>query len=154
MLFDPEQFSVQTIQGKSSTEAIPVPEGIYASAPRRFEFSQITTKNGPAIICKIDWPIVDEVAQQATGRPQSLARQTIWIDTKDVDGKEVFDSDKGMNVGVGRLREALDQNTPGQEWNFHMIIGVPARIMVQHRSGKDSQVYAEVTKVFNINAEV
>ena len=153
-MFDPEQFSTQTVQGRSSTEAIPIPEGFYTSAPKRFEFSQISTKNGPAIICKIEWPIVDEAARQATGRPQSLARQTIWIDTKIVDGKEIFDSDKGMNVGVGHLREALEQNTPDQEWNFHMIVGVPAKVMVQHRSGKDGQVYAEVTKVFNINAEV
>ena len=54
-----------------------------------------------------------------------------------------MDMGKGRNVGLGRLREALNLNQPGQVFSFSMIPGRLAKVAVSHRIDGEN-IYAEV----------
>ena len=54
---------------------------------------------------------------------------------------------KGKNVALGRLREALGQNTPGKPWSFGMLVGQVAKVAVKHRITDAGDTFAEVKRV-------
>ena len=57
-----------------------------------------------------------------------------------------LDTSKGKNIGLGRLREAVNKNADGVPFSFEMLPGLSARISVSHRvNGED--VYADVKSV-------
>lgn len=51
---------------------------------------------------------------------------------------------KGVNVGLGQLREACGQNDPTQGWMPSMLECVPIHISVKHRSGDDGRIWTDV----------
>ena len=53
---------------------------------------------------------------------------------------------KGQNVGLGRLREAVGLNSPGQPFAFSMLTGRVAKVVVKHRIHED-KIFAEVKAV-------
>ena len=57
-----------------------------------------------------------------------------------------FDMGKGRNVGLGRLREALGMNAPGEPFSMGAIRGRMAKVVVSHRpNGED--LYAEIRRL-------
>ena len=71
---------------------------------------------------------------------------TIWLDVR-ADGAGL-DMSEGKNVGLGRLRAALDQNSGA--WNPLMMKGKgPVMIKVGQRSDKNDPTvkYAEVQRI-------
>ena len=60
-----------------------------------------------------------------------------------------LDMGKGRNVGLGRLREALNLNQPGQSFSFSMIPGRLAKVSVSHRIDGEN-IYAEVKAVARV----
>ena len=57
-----------------------------------------------------------------------------------------FDSRKGKNLGLGRLRKALGQNDPGVEWYLSNLVGGMAKVHVSHRM-YEGEVYDEIRRV-------
>jgi hypothetical protein len=57
-----------------------------------------------------------------------------------------IDTGKGRNVPLGRFREALDLNKPGQPFAFRMIAGRPVKVSIKHRIEGD-QIYSDVAAV-------
>jgi hypothetical protein len=53
---------------------------------------------------------------------------------------------KGKNVGLGKLREALGLNTPGEPFSFSMITGRLAKGFVQHEV-KREEIFVKIKKV-------
>jgi len=53
---------------------------------------------------------------------------------------------KGKNIGLGRIREALGMNKPGEPFAFSMIAGRMAKVIVSHRPvGED--LFPEIKKI-------
>jgi hypothetical protein len=91
----------------------------------------------------------DQMPNQILKRDKVLVPMNIWLD---VNG-EALDLSEGKNVGLGRLRKALDQNDGA--WNPLMMKGRgPVMIKVTQRSDKNdpTQKYAEVNRVSKITA--
>ena len=89
------------------------------------------------------WIVEDANVKALLGRDTVTVKQGIMLDTTPQGG---LDTSKGKNIGLGRLREAVNKNADGVPFSFDMLPGLSARISVSHRvNGED--VYAEVKSV-------
>ncbi len=77
------------------------------------------------------------------GRDNVTVRQSIMLDT-DESGR--LDIGRGKNVSLGRLREAVNKNNPGDAFSFSMLPGLSARVSVSHRE-YNGDVFAGVSAV-------
>lgn len=145
-MFSPEQFLDMTITESNDTKATPVPVGEYTGIieevkPRNWASKADPSKAGVAL--DIIWSIDDYEVKQALGRDRVTVKQGVMLDLSDSGG---LDMGKGKNLGLGRLREACNLNTPGQPFSFSMLVGRLAKIRVEHRIGDDN-IFAEVRQV-------
>ena len=71
-------------------------------------------------------------------------KQSLFLD---IDGSGALAFGANKNVKLGKLREALGQNNPGQSWNIQMLAGAgPLRIKVGSRPDKNDStiIYNDV----------
>jgi len=142
MNFDPNAFMNTEFKESNATRVIPCPVGDYAAMISKVDSR--TLPNG-SVVMDVTWSIDDARAKETTGRPTITCRQTVWLDF-DTNGGLAFG--EGKNVGLGRLRAALGQNTAGQPWSPSMLSGKTARVKVTHRADKDSgDIYDQVSAV-------
>ena len=138
--FNPESFMNASVTESNSTQYEQVPEGDFQAAidtvtPR-------TTGTGKALL-SVKWKVDDEGVRTQTGMAEPSVFQTIWLDVTESGG---LDFGRGKNVQLGKLREALGQNTPGKPWAPGMLVGGVAKVKVKHSIDKRDGV--------TINAEV
>jgi hypothetical protein len=145
--FDPTTFLNATTDEALDTVIIPCPVGDYQAIAEKVDVKQWSTKDGASSGLKIEifWDIQDENAKQVAGRDPLRVRQQQMLDLTDT-GQ--LDLGKGKNVGLGRIREALGLNSPGEPFAIGMIQGRMALVTVSHRAGDDGvTVYDEIKKV-------
>lgn len=139
--FDPDSFMNSSTTDANDTRYTPVPEDDYPAAIDKVEAG---TAGGKPVL-NVTWKITDDRIKAALGMESASVRQTIWLDITEQGG---LDGGKGKNVGLGKLRDALGQNTPGKPWSPGMLMGQVAQIKVAHRSGKEpGEVFADVKAV-------
>ena len=142
-MFDPNQFLDLQITEANDTKTIPVPVGEFTAVADKAECRTWQSKKDPSksgVTLEVTWAIDDQGVKELLGRDTVTVRQGVMLDLTDEGG---LDMGKGRNVGLGRLREALGLNIPGQPFAFSMIPGRMARIKVDHRIDGEN-VYAEV----------
>lgn len=145
-MFNPEEFLDQQIVESNSTQTVPVPVGDYMAIPTDVKCRSWQSKNDPSmsgLALDIIWEIDSPELKELLGRDKVTAKQGVMLDINDA-GQ--LDMGKGRNVGLGRLREALGLNNPGQPFSFTMIPGRPAIIKIAHRIDGEN-IYAEVKGV-------
>lgn len=145
MSFDPNTFLNTTYEEANDTKITPCPVGEYLAVASKVDAKTWASLDGSKSGVKLEilWEIDDANVKQLLGRDKVTSRQNIWLDLNEAGTG--LDLGKGKNVGLGRLREALDLNTPGQAFAFSMIEGRLAKVMVSHRvDGED--IYDEVKK--------
>lgn len=145
--FDPQTFAQATFEESNSTESIPIPAGEFPGLAEKVEILQWQTKDGAksGLKLQIIWNVADDEVRQVTGRAENKVRQDLMLDLTE-DGR--LDMSKGMNVRLGKLREAVGLNKPGQPFQFGMIQGQMAKLKIGHRTGEDpSEIFAEVKAV-------
>jgi hypothetical protein len=59
----------------------------------------------------------------------------VMMDLTDAGG---FDTTKGRNIGMGRLREAVGLNTPGQAFQFGMLEGRTVKVSTGLRADNNN----------------
>lgn len=146
MSFDPNTFLNTIYEEANDTKITPCPVGEYLAVASKVEPKSWASRDGSKSGVKLEilWEIDDANVKQLLGRDKVTSRQNIMLDLNEAGTG--LDLGKGKNVGLGRLREALDLNTPGQSFAFSMIEGRLAKVMVSHRvDGED--IYDEVKKV-------
>lgn len=154
-IFDPNTFGAMTFEGANSTEFVLLPVSEYLAQIKSKEIvsweDKDKTKGGLKL--KLQWEVPGDAptpdgstVKELTGRDSVTVKQEIMLDLTDTGG---LDMGKGANVRLGRLREALGLNNPGQPWTFDMFVGQFAKISVAHRpDNRDPKVlYAEVKEV-------
>lgn len=145
MSFDAQSFLDSAVTASNDTKIIPCPVGEYQGliekiAPRQWQ-SKDGTQTGIAV--DIFWSIEDQSVKSALGRDSVIVKQGLMLDTTPTGS---LDTSTGKNVGLGRLREAVGKNTPGDAFAFNMLPGLMAKVNVTHRVvGED--IYAEVKGV-------
>jgi len=131
----------------NSTFVIQCPTGDWPGVVAKIDAEQAPTTKDPSKLytrfiafIEINEPQVVE----KTKRSPTTVRHDFFLDTTE-DGSGLDMSD-GKNIGLGRLREALDLNRPGQSWSFEQFVGRPLIAHVEHESYNGEQ-YAKVTRV-------
>jgi hypothetical protein len=155
MSFDADKFLNQTISDPMSTITIPCPEGEFKAfvddGEKAITFREGgIDRNGNELSpqCVVLFVIMgDQMPNQILKRDKVMVPMNIWLDVNG-DG---LDLSEGKNVGLGRLRKALDQNAGA--WNPMMMKGKgPVMVKITQRSDKNdpTQKYAEVNRVSKI----
>ena len=145
MAFDPATFLNQTVEGALDTKVTPVPVGEYLALADKVDIKTWQNKDGSSSGFKLEivWELQDENVKALLGRDVVKVTQQQMLDLTEEGG---LDLGKGKNVGLGRIREALGLNTPGEAFAFPMIQGRLAKVAVTHRvAGED--IYSEIRKV-------
>jgi hypothetical protein len=129
-----EEF-LQTITEESLDERLePCPPGDWLAIAGRPDVRDFTYKQGDregetGYRMVIKWAIQDEEAKRQVERDHLSVTQSVLLDiTEDGNG---LDFGKGKNVGLGQIRGAIGQNTPGQPWSPAMIEGSTAKVNVK-----------------------
>lgn len=145
-VFNPDTFLDQQFTEANSTQMVPVPVGEYTAVIKDVKARQWQSKKDPSIAgltLDITWDVDSPEVRELLGRETVTVKQGIMLDLTDSGG---LDFGKGRNVGLGRLREALDLNTPGQAFSFAQLPGRVAKISVSHRIDGE-QIYTDVKGV-------
>ena len=148
-MFNPDQFLDMQIEGQNDTKIIPVPAGEYTAMIEEVKVRQWQSKADllkSGLTLDVQWSIDDASVKELLGRDKVTVKQGIMLDLTDAGG---LDMGKGRNIGLGRLREALDLNQPGRPFSFTMLTGRVARVSVSHRIADDN-IFAEVKQVARI----
>lgn len=144
-MFDANTILNMQIEGATSTQLVPVPIGEYTATVSKLEPRVVTRQDGSSTpIVRVVWMISDPGVQAVTGREQNYVQQDLWLDMLP---SGALDMSPGANIALGRLREAVGQNNPGQPWAFTRLIGQTARILVDHRTDDAGNVYPQVRRV-------
>lgn len=141
--FDPKTFAQMTFDQANSTKVTPVPAGDQPATLSRYEIAawssrEDPTKNGLKMNVFFDCDSAD--VKEHTKRDTNIVRYEFFLDTNEVG----LDFGEGKNVKLGRLREALDLNTPGVPFTFDMMVGRRALVRVAHRATDTGDLVAEV----------
>ena len=145
MTFDPATFLNQSFDEANDTKVIPCPAGEYIALAEKVEVKSWAARDGSSSGLKVEvvWDIQDDNVKALLGRDTVRVRQQQMLDLTETGN---LDFAKGKNVGLGRIREALDLNTPGSPFAFSMIQGRLAKVKVSHRiNGED--IYDEVKAI-------
>ena len=145
MSFDPNTFLNQSYDEALDTKVTPCPVGEYLALAEKVEIKSWAARDGSSSGLKVEvvWDIQDDSVKQMLGRDTVRVRQQQMLDLTDT-GQ--LDFGKGKNVGLGRIRAALNLNTPGEPFAFSMIQGRMAKVKVSHRPvGED--LYDEVKAI-------
>lgn len=145
-MFNPDQFLDMQITEANDTKLTPVPVGEYGAIIEDVKCRQWQSKQDPSksgLTLDITWSIDDPAVKELLGRDKVTVRQGVMLDLTESGG---LDMGKGRNVGLGRLREAVGLNTPGQPFSFSMLVGRVAKVSVSHRIDGEN-IYAEVKGV-------
>jgi len=145
MTFDADSFLQSSTTEANDTKIIPCPVGEFAAIIDKIIPKQVQFNGGTEtrIVLDVQWLIEDAGAKAATGRDVVTVKQAIFLDTTPTGG---LDMGQGKNVALGRLREAVGKNSPGEPFSFAMLPGLMAKVSVSHRPDKNdpSISYAEV----------
>lgn len=135
-VFDPKLFGQTEIVGQNDTIRPYIEDGEYPAIVDSYDFRQYDRKDGPGKSTFMDllWSVDDAKAREVMNREKVLVRQSIGLDLTS-DGN--LDMGKGRNVNLGRLREALGLNRPGQPFKFDDFVGRTAKIKVTTRKDGD-----------------
>lgn len=143
--FDPNTFLNQSFDESNDTKVTPCPVGEYLAIAEKVEIKPWAARDGSSsgLKAEIVWDVQDDNVKALLGKDTVRVRQQQMLDLTDTGS---LDFSKGKNIGLGRLREALGLNTPGEPFSFGMIQGQMAKVKVSHRAvGED--LYDEVKAV-------
>ena len=145
-MFDTDSLLNSTFTESLDTTQTPCPEGEYPAVLDSFKARTFENKEGETgAVLDIFWkPQLDGASEAALGRKPTV-KQTVFLDLTPGGG---LDMGKGRNIGLGRLREAVGQNQPGKPWNFGMLQGSMATVVVKHRM-YEGNIFDEVKQVRN-----
>lgn len=148
-MFDVTSFLDSTTTEANSTVATPVPEGEFTAIVDKIDARTWTSKKDPTmsgVTLEVIWNIDDQGVKDLLGRDKITVKQGVMLDLTDAGS---LDFGKGRNVSLGKLREALGLNVPGQAFAPSMLVGRMGKVMVKHRidGDKPDVIYAEVRGV-------
>lgn len=146
-VFDPESFLDTEVPEELSTEITPVPE--YDAVPGMVKPGSLTVrqhynaeKDHTSTILNLDWVVDDQEARDVTGRPEPTVRQTIFLD---LDANGSISTEKGKNVALGRVYEAVGLN--GKKPTLRMLEGRAAKLRIRHQMANIGGMEVKVAEV-------
>jgi len=149
MLFDPQQFLEAQVTEANDTKSIPVPEGDFVAIIKEAKARQWTSKSDSSksgLALDVVWSIDSPEVKTLLGRDEVTVKQGIMLDLTE---HGTLDMGKGRNIYLGRLREAVGLNTPGQAFSIMHLPGRAALVSIKHRVDGDD-IFADVKAVAKV----
>lgn len=132
--FDADTFLSGSVVGDNSTVIIPIPTGKeYMAKIVKLGAREVDIKDEPGrklLFVDVTFEILDDELKTITKKDKNLVRYGMPIQ-RDETGAILMGP--GVNVELGRLREALDQNRAGTPWSWSMLLDQMAKITIKHR---------------------
>ncbi len=151
MSFDADLFLSTQVDAKLDTRRLPIPPGDYIAQITAIKGREFESRKNPGenmLVLSVTWQIDDAngAIKQATGLENPTVVQDVFIDRTPSGG---LATGTGQNVQLGKLREAVGQNIPGQPWAPLMLVGTVARVAVVNEPDKNNpeNVYDRVKSV-------
>jgi hypothetical protein len=135
-----EEFLQTTTEESLDDHLDPCPAGDWLCVAGKPEIKDFIFKSGDhegeqGFRMTIRWAVQDDEPRQAVDRENLSVMQSVLLDvTPDGAG---LDMGKGKNIGLGAIRSALGQNTPGAPWSPAMIEGQLAKLSIAAEIYKD-----------------
>ena len=139
--FNADAFMATEVEQELETEFTPIPEKDYPALVKEIKPS-VTPNGSPKM--DVFWIIDDQEVRTLLGHDEPMAKQNIWLDFHPTTGALEFGKNK--NIGLGRLRDALGQNT-GKPWKPSDLLGQVATVSIKHRLGEEGGIFAYVSGV-------
>lgn len=137
MTFDAEAFQNSVVTDALSTRTTPWPAADYVGTIKKAEIrSGTVSKPGdnygkPWVMLSVG---VEVDRSQLPEGCSSQANGSIMLDLTESGG---LDTRPGRNIGLGRLREAVGLNQPGQAFSFGMLEGRTVKVTTGTRTDKN-----------------
>lgn len=148
--FDPKSFLDVTVTDANSTIRVPVPAREHMSVISAVDIRSGNKDGKDWAFLDVTYDIDDAAVKAELGRDVIKLTQGVSLDFTPNGG---LDFSKGRNVNLGRLREAVGLNKPGEPFGFRMLVGKPVKIVVGH--SPSTRPGAQPGDVFeNVNAWV
>lgn len=117
--FNAEDFLNSTIEGVLATRRPPIPVLEEATLRIKELKTRMTKGDDPKAVLDVICVVDHEAARAATKMEEPTVRLSIFLD---LTAAGDLDVSEGANTGLGRLREAVGQNT-GAAWSPGMLLG-------------------------------
>lgn len=145
--FDAANFLNTVYTDSHATQYVPIPEGIYPAMTGVPNVVNGNSKKDGKPWFRLDLPLIidDANVRELLGRDEVRSKFSIMLDVEN----GALANGPGRNVQLGRLRDALGLNEPGQEFTLQMLGGRSCKAAVSHRAHPDRQgeVIAEVNEL-------
>lgn len=144
--FDPNAFLNTEVKGELDTSLPPIPEGTWDAQVDKVAARAVTDRNGnQRAIMDVTWAVLNDEVKKATTMEKPTVRQSVFLD---VNEQGALDFSKGKNVQLGRLRDAVGQNT-NKVWSPTMLEGQIAKVVTKQRPDENDPeiIYSDVKRV-------
>ena len=157
-MLNAQEFLGMTQQGANATKLELIPEmevgaqiAIDGLDLKDFKYKRGDREGQTGYRMTVKWEIDDPTGEieKTIGRRPVIV-QSVMLDVTEAGS---LDMGKGKNVTLGRLREAVGQNTDGKPWNPQMLLGQRAKIKIKHSINKESgELQSEVERTTALSA--
>jgi len=139
--FDPDIFLNTEIEGALETKFTPVPAGEHSAFINEITMREVNESP----VLRVTWKIPDDALAEELGVEDVQVQDDLFLDVEE-DGRLQFGPNR--NIKLGRLRDALGQNKPGETWGFNQLRGAgPVKLIVSHQFSKTGEgPFARVDK--------
>lgn len=136
-MFDANSFLDAATSEASATFLEPIPESEYPAVISGLDIRSGESGKGPWAMLDIKVELQDPLLADKLGR-KPTSRMSVFLDQDDPSQKK--------NVQLGRVREALNLNVPGQPFAPNMMIGRACKVAIGHRE-HNGAIYDEVKAI-------
>lgn len=143
-MFDATQFLMTELNQANSTDFVLCPKGVWPAQVKDLKPKELTRDGETRMVVDVIFEVSDPNAMATAGVDTPFViRKGVFLD---MTPQGTIDMGKGKNVELGRLREALGMNVPGQPFSFVAMKGRFLRAQVDHRvdPNDSSKVYSDV----------
>ncbi len=133
----------QEVSEPNETQFQQCPEGEYLGRIDDFtlQTAEWTDKNTgeprSAPTLRITWHILDEGVKAQLELDPVKVQQDLFLDVDEATGQ--LSTDKNKNIQLGRIRQAVGLNEPGQSFSLPMLKGSsPATVRVAHQADRNN----------------
>lgn len=140
-MFDANSFMQSVTTEANDTKTIPCPVGEYPGVIDKVEPKPWAKDGKAGVTLEVTWSIEDDNVKALLNRQDVKVRQSVFLDVNLQTGQLM--QGPGTNVSLGRLREAVGKNQPGEQFSLEMLPGLAAKVAVVHREHK-GDTFAEV----------
>ena len=136
-VFDPKTFGQMTFNETNSTVSTPIPADEWLFEIKKSDIAAWQAKDGSSagLKCILMLETTDPKVVEVTGREKNVVRYEMMLDLTPEGG---LDFGKGMNIKLGKAREACSLNKPGQPFAFDMFVGHQVKAKISHREYEGS----------------